>query len=390
VLKLSREDGFTISEMLVSTTIMLLITGATLTTFKNAVQINDAASQLGDSTQNLRAGTNLLIRDLMMAGRIIGAEGIAMPNGGTLTAFYRPGPPPPSPALTFPLVQTDEDDSGNAVIYTTNLPSLTTGYQGGAVVNASTTDLVTIMTVDEFMPTVNMPTDGTIAADSSFITLPAGHPWLVNDTVNDTKALVAGDLVFFKNEYGNAIQYVTNVVGNQIQFANSGLDVFHFNQRNATNVPIYTLKGTTDTSIAWFTPPSPAAPSPPTTLFRAMMITYYVDGTTASTPRLTRRINNFPAVALAGVVEDLDITYDLVDGVNNPSNVTQLPWTDTTLTPHVTYNSNQIRKVNVHVGVRSEQISKPTQDYVRNHINTSVDVRSLASVDRYQSVNEIQ
>ena len=61
-----------------------------------------------------------------------------------------------------------------------------------------------------------------------------------------------------------------------------------------------------------------------------------------------------------------------------------LPWTDTTVTPNVTYNSGQIRKVNIHVGVRSEVISKPNQDYVRIHISTSVDVRSLASVDRYK------
>jgi hypothetical protein len=49
----------------------------------------------------------------------------------------------------------------------------------------------------------------------------------------------------------------------------------------------------------------------------------------------------------------------------------------------VTYTDNQIRKVNVHVGVRSEAISNPTQDYVRNHITTSVNVRSLAAVDKY-------
>ena len=34
-------------------------------------------------------------------------------------------------------------------------------------------------------------------------------------------------------------------------------------------------------------------------------------------------------------------------------------------TPSVTYTSNLIRKVNIHVGVRSEIMSKPTQDYVR-------------------------
>jgi hypothetical protein len=128
------------------------------------------------------------------------------------------------------------------------------------------------------------------------------------------------------------------------------------------------------------------------TLFRAMMITYYVDNTTApGTPRLTRIINHCPSSlptcpafapqALAGVVEALDLTYDLVSGVSYLADVTSLPFT----AAGVTYNSNQIRKVNIRIGVRSEVISKPTQDYVRNHIRTSVDVRSLASVDRYKT-----
>ncbi len=88
---LSREDGFTLTEMLISTAIMLLITGAALTTFKNGLAINDTAAQLSDANQNLRAGTNQLIRDLMMAGRIIGAEGIADADRRRCTAFARPG-----------------------------------------------------------------------------------------------------------------------------------------------------------------------------------------------------------------------------------------------------------------------------------------------------------
>ena len=94
-----------------------------------------------------------------------------------------------------------------------------------------------------------------------------------------------------------------------------------------------------------------------------------------------RKVNNFTPQVLAGVIEDLDFTFDLVDGINNPSGVAQLPWTSN----GTTYSSNQIRKVNIHVGVRSELRSRVSQDYVRNHISTAVDVRSLASVDRYVS-----
>ena len=153
-----------------------------------------------------------------------------------------------------------------------------------------------------------------------------------------------------------------------------------FNQFDAPQVPIILIKQVQDTTTAY---------TQQTSMFRALMITYYVVSITDSPPRLTRILNHCPTAdptcaafspqALAGVVEDLDLSYDLVDGAINPTNVTTLPKT----IAGTTYNSNQIRKVNVHVGVRSETMSKPTQDYVRNHITTAVAVRSLASVDRY-------
>ena len=66
-----------------------------------------------------------------------------------------------------------------------------------------------------------------------------------------------------------------------------------------------------------------------TTLFRVMMVTYYVDNTTTlGAPRLVRQVNDFTPQALAGVVEDIDLTYDLVDGINNPAEIPSLPYTD--------------------------------------------------------------
>jgi hypothetical protein len=220
--------------------------------------------------------------------------------------------------------------------------------------------------------------------------------------------------VFFKGQYGNAIQTVTKVDTTKIYFENGGTpDFFLFNQLNpttGTSRPLSAVKQVGST-LSWPTlcPPSPPAAAPggtlmtatsnfcsPVTLFKATMITYYVDnaGSNATTPRLTRQLNHacgtcparFNPQALAGVVEDLDLTYDLYDGSLNPTEVPSLPWT--TGTPAVTYTDSMIRKVNIHVGVRSETISKPTQDYVRNHISTSVNVRSLTAVDRYISQSQ--
>jgi len=113
-----------------------------------------------------------------------------------------------------------------------------------------------------------------------------------------------------------------------------------------------------------------------------MMITYYVDNTTTpGTPRLTRVLNHFPPQALAGVVEDLDLTYDLYDGVVNRRACRVCP------TPERgdVYGESDLARSTSTWASGSESISKPTNDYVRNHITTSVNVRSLAAVDRYPS-----
>ncbi len=362
--RLSREHGFTLTELLISTAIMLMLTGAALTTFQNGIMVNDTASQLADANQNLRAGMNQMIKDIMQAGRIIGPEGVPVPTGGGATPIQRPAPP--GTTMTFNLATT------------TNLPDITTGYQLGPAVNGTQTDTVTLITVDAFMPPIETPptgvidpNEGTLDPAGGFVTLPATSIWLTGDPVNDTPAMNVGDLVLFKNPRGMALQTVTRKDSTHIYF--DANDWFNFNQRNAPQGTVMQIKDTASTTTPWIEK---------TTLFRLLMMTYYVDNvTTPSAPRLVRVLNHFTPQALAGVVEDLDLTYDLVDGTNNPAEIPSLPYTDTTA--GVTYNSNQIRKVNIHVGVRSEMISRPTQDYVRNHISTSVDVRSLASVDRY-------
>src|SRR3954469_17713946 len=90
---LTRDDGFSLTELMIATTIMLIVTATTLTTFKNAMDINDTAGQLADANQNLRAGTNQLVRDLMMAGRIIADGNVPVPYGPGSYPINRPGPP---------------------------------------------------------------------------------------------------------------------------------------------------------------------------------------------------------------------------------------------------------------------------------------------------------
>lgn len=353
------ERGFTVTELIVSTLVTLIVTGAALGTFESSVRVNDSAGQLADANQNLRAGMNQLIRDIMQAGRIIGPEGIPVPTGSGAVAIVRPGPP--SSSLSFDLSTT------------TNIPDITTGHDLGPAVSGETTDIITILTIDPFMPTVTAPAEATIAGDGSNVTFATTAKWMVGDSVDDTPAIQVGDIVLIKAPNGSTMQTVTRKTATQI-FFDSG-DEFRLNQPTVDQGSIKPLRPPVTNPLTPFN----------ATLFRVLMITYYIDNdTTPGAPRLVRKINNFEPQALAGVVEDLQLRYDVVDGRCNPTKRPSLPFTETCQGETVTYNSNQVRTVTVHAGVRSEELTHPSGDYIRNHITTTVDVRSLASVDNYR------
>src|ERR1700674_5342148 len=128
---LSRSDGFTLPELLISTTIMLIALGGAVTTFKNALSVSQAATQTADANQNLRAGTNLLVRDLLQAARGIPTGGIPLPSGAGSQVINRPCPPPT--VCTF-----------DNVISTT-LPALITGNNLGPVIDGQPTDIITML-----------------------------------------------------------------------------------------------------------------------------------------------------------------------------------------------------------------------------------------------------
>lgn len=362
------EAGFSLLEVLASTTISLVVIGAALSTFKDASGLNNTVSNMADASQNVRGGINYLVKDLTRAGRLIPIGGISIPSGAGATLIARPSPPGFS--YTFDNVTQ------------TTLPAITTGQDKGATVDGSPTDMVTILTIDPILdaclggPMLVKPagTGGNVpvlsATGASFnvgtnngcVPSVGGGGWLAGFPTGGQPAVQQGDLLLFTTPAGqNAIQTVTRTLGTTVYFDPAPADPFNFNQPNATSGSITQILG------------------PALSVQRVLMYTYFVTPV-AGEPHLMRQLNFGTAQALAGVVEDLQMTYDLVDGSINPTDVTDLPLS---LSGNV-YTSNQIRKVNVHIGVRSETMSMKTHDYLRTHVSTVVSLRSLAFVDRYQ------
>jgi prepilin-type N-terminal cleavage/methylation domain-containing protein len=370
---LRTQDGFTIVEMMFATAITLIVLATATGTFKNALMLNDTATLVADSNQNLRAGTNVLVRDLMQAGRGITIGGIPIPSGAGSTALVRPAPPSaPAAALVF----------NNTTELTLN--AVTTGYQFGPLINNIPTDMVTLLALDptSYVPypagsfkqmTLNHSTPPlastgltdpvpALADDGASLTVGQFSAWWIDDPVSGIKA---GDILLFNNTKGSAIQTVTSVAGTTVSFAAG--DPFNFNQRGAQFGSIMQIRT--------------GAVFPQTDVVRIQMLTYYLDNVTIpGTPRLMRQINAAAPQALGGVVDNLTITYDLVEGTVNTSAVPSLPvFIDPTL-----FSASQIRKANLRVAVRSETRLNGQADYLRNTTTTVVSLRNLAYRDRYK------
>jgi hypothetical protein len=338
-MRVIKEQGFGTAEMLMALIITLGLLAAAMSSFSDAASINEKNNLMADLGQNMRTGINFLVSDFMNAGWEIPTGGIPIPSGAGATVVNRPGPPGTN--YTFAGLLTI-----SAVNPGANLGPIGIGRQ---------TDMVNILYADNLLPLDQTPLTA-IGANGSSMTVDVGTP--ITGVPN---AIKVGDLIALSNGLGNTLQYVTSVSGQTVYF-NPG-DPLNLNQPAVNQGSVKQLK---DPGTGTY---------PPTTATRVWLITYYIDTTTDPTvPRLIRRINNLPGLTVALVIEDLQLTYDLVDGVSNPSDVA---------TPTAPNSPNQIRRANVYIGGRSSAQVKNTSDYLRRTLTTQVSLRSLSFVDRY-------
>jgi len=333
-----QEQGFGLVEMMISAAIFLIVLAATLSSLNDALGINEKAALMADLEQNLRAGMNFVVQDFMQAGWGIPTGGLPIPTGAGMTAVNRPGPPGTSytfsPSLTIAAVN----------------PGASLGPAG----NGRATDIVNILYADDLL-LLNSRTLDAIAANGTNMTVNAATP--ISGVIN---AITAGDLIAFSNALGSTVQYVTRVAG-QVVYFEAG-DPMNLNQATAPQGAILQLQS--------------GGVFPPTTATRVSLVTYYLDTTTdPETPRLIRRINNRAGQVVALILEDLQLTYDLVDGVTNPANQA---------TPIAPNSPNQIRKANAFLSGRSSSRIRNTGDFLRRSLTTQVGLRCLTFVDRYR------
>lgn len=330
------ERGFTLVELMIAGVITSVALAIGMTAFQGMSQTSDGASLVADMNLSLRSTLNLMTRDLLSAGRDIPVGGIAIPSGAGATAIKRPAPA----AMTRVF---DEE----WVV----LPAVSPGDGLGPIVGGRATDIVTILVADPDFQKV--PAD--VAEDGASAEVEADTP------IDGVRGIAIGDLIMFEAGGHRALQMVTGRTGQMLEFTAG--DEMNLNQRGAdagTIMPLLPLaEDPTDPELHMME------------ATRVLMISYYIDDSDAGRPVLMRRVNLGPERAIGIGVENLQVTFDLVDGDTNPLNepAPELP--------------NQIRKANVFLTGRSYREWGRTQQYLRTSVSTQMSLRSLAFVDRY-------
>jgi prepilin-type N-terminal cleavage/methylation domain-containing protein len=381
------QKGFSLIELMVSMGIVVTVVAIATGSLMQAEHATTAVAYMANTQENLRAGMHFMVRDLMQAGEGIPQGGISLPYTGTTTAVIRPGLAAAGP---FP------------VGYTT-LPALTPGWKAGQFatsLNPSTgvtltgiqTDIINIVYAD------NILQDTAQHYLYSYPVIQAANPTCAG-TINATGASVAldpacfimpgatnpittGNLIMFHNQNGTALEYVTSVAGQTINFA--GGDPALLNQSGKTFGTVANLATTPGVF-------------PPTTVTRVWMVTYYIDATNPQDPQLIRQVNypNYPAAApvnpptaIADDIENLAFSYSITSSTDPAGTYGVTPFTNgagNTPQPILPDTPTQIRAVNVFLAGRSENtytaLSSP--QYLRNNLSTQVSIRSLSFTDAF-------
>jgi len=363
------DAGFTLVELLIAMVIVAVIMGATLTALTNAYRATESAKGTIGLNNNLRIGMDLIVRDLIQVGQgMPTGRTVQVPNGLGAVRIQRPHPQG-SACTQWP--------AG-----TTTIPAVSVGPGCGAVINGVATDMVTTLAVDSVLDAVPVQSFDVNAHSATVSTLAQATSGLDISTGGPDDVRV-GDLMMFTKGSVSALAYVTAVNGGQAFTFGVG-DPMNLNQFAAV------LNGTVD-DLATLAPT--AANS--STVSRIRMITYYLDNTVdATTPRLIRHMNwgdpnaavNMRGRTVAFAIENLQITYDMVDGATNPSNVRMVAVDLTTAGACAPQpcSPNQVRKMNVFIAGRSTERFSATREFFRNTLTTQVSLRSLALVDRYR------
>ncbi|MGE3179727.1 MAG: type II secretion system protein J [Vicinamibacterales bacterium] len=355
------ERGYSLIELIVSMGLMTVVMAATLGGLSDATKANDAVLNVTGMNSAIRAGMDLLVRDMLQVGSgLPPGHVIDVPSGAGATPILLPGPP--GSAFTLPAGSTD-------------IPAVLPLPGAGPTIGGVATDVLITLTADNTF--LNMALS---AMTDTTVDIAAGP-----DLATGPDRVVPGQLMMLQKGSVTTLVQVTHVdlPNRRLTFADG--DSLNLNQSAAAAGNLTALNAA-----------EPANTASAANISRVRMVSYYIDADTdPQHPRLVRRINNGHQTtfdntlgnAVGMDIENLQFSFDLVDGIGNPANV-RMDAADRAGTgrcaPELCVET-QIRKVNIALTGRSQNAVNSTSRMFRNTLSSQVSFRGMAFVDEYRT-----
>jgi prepilin-type N-terminal cleavage/methylation domain-containing protein len=283
--------GFTMIELLVASAVTLVVLAGAVLLFSNAMQTSNSTLKRSEVQTEARAAISQMTRDLSQAGTGVPLNGVAIPAAAT-------GGADPNFACDAGQCYTGTDPAYKQGL----LYKVTPGNGIGPNVSEPS-DAIKIVYVDPTLPWTAFQA-ATIAVNGSSLTMPAATLPAVTDPA---VGVTPGDVILLQNVYGSAVGVATAVAGQTITF---GVDPLNINQPGAAAGNIKALA----------TPNSNPVTYPATQVSRLIMVTYFIQtfvGPSGPDARLMRQSGSHPPVPVAEHIEDLQLTYDVIDPNTN-------------------------------------------------------------------------
>jgi prepilin-type N-terminal cleavage/methylation domain-containing protein len=391
--------GFSLIELMIALAVGMLVLGAAVQLFSKSMTATWLVSQRAELQEDARAASNLLTKDISLAGAGLPSGGIALASGTASSPIF---------GCSYNASCYLGSTGTAAVNYPTQTVGASTirymygvipGCTQGITINAAQgpTDTITVVYADStFLLSDYTVAFVTPAATAVTFTLPSPAPNPSDQAVNNTAVgLQPGDLVLFQTKLGSgtgattgyAIGEVTSPLplgtgpSYTVNFANA--DPLLFNQSTATSGDLAQISAGTGTVAT-----------------RIWVTTYYLKilpdplGVGPGTPVLMRQVNGRLPVPVAENVVNLQFTYDTYDSSGNLLHASCDG--GQSLTPPV--SPNLIRTINIaHLTFRSQMtggnmvVQKITTTtagaltgYQGYDVQTSISARNLSFSQRYQ------
>jgi prepilin-type N-terminal cleavage/methylation domain-containing protein len=369
-----RESGFSLLEMVIAMALGTIVLGAAVQLYSQGVAATWTVTQRAEMQQDFRAASDMLTRDLSLAGAGLGDNvQIGLPTT-SITPVYGC-----DQSLKCYI-------NGTAAAYPKQgtapyLYGLIPGWKYGPTLNASqgATDAVTVVYTDSgfYLNCYNVSvTSSTVVRFTLPSPLPTGcvlptgvtTPQNVNDAV---VGLTVGDLVWFTVTPGAGcngctpsvvVAEVTNITSPSantynVTFATG--DVLKMNQTTATSRSLANAVGDVGTAK------------------RILVITYYIDNS-FNPPRLMRQVSGHSPMPVAENVANLQLSYDLYDSSSGTVRTDQADGgASYGLTP------NQITKINIKHMSMDSPLKGAKGGFQGMDLQTSVSARDLTYNNSY-------